>query len=219
MAPLTPWLIFCGLHWTFSDLFLHISLVVKHLIVMSALLSADEPVCNKKKNTLAHKQTLVPMAEPLWDCSIEESGMLGERALLVLVANDARATCCQEGKSPWRSTEQRDNRVRHNKGEINQWGCCGCVGFQSIMSYFIPQTAGVPLKGICGLLCSKYPGLSVPMCFTSTNIHFVTHKTISGRCYGLWLGLFFCSPFLQIAFNYHQCVNVCVSMGGWLCIV
>lgn len=158
--------------------------------------------CLQKNPTLAQKQTLVPMAEPLWDCSIGESGMLGEWALPVLVANDARATCCQEGQSPC-STEQRDNSVRHNKGEINQWGCCGCVGFQSIMSYFIPQTAGVLLKGICGPLCSKYPGLSVPMCFASTNIHFVTHKTISGRCYGLWLRLFFCTPFLQIAFHYH----------------
>lgn len=67
------------------------------------------------------------------------------------------------------SIEQGDIRVTHH----SQWRYCGSIGLHPIMA-FIPQTAGVLLKGVRGLLPwklrgkSKYEGFMCVNVFTSS---------------------------------------------------
>lgn len=86
----------------------------------------------------------------------------------------------------------------------SQWRCCGCIGFHFIMA-FIPQTAGVLLKGVRGLLLwklrgkSKYAGSCVRMCFTSSAFH-IERSPICATC--------------QLK-NQEVCLLCCMEMNWW----
>lgn len=101
---------------------------VKHLIVVSVLLSGEGSRWNKKDNLLTRMQILVLRAEPLLGCSIDESGMLGERALPVCwlqtmpepQVRRARATDTPQSKEIawWGIT-----KVRYSKSVRVLWLC------------------------------------------------------------------------------------------------
>lgn len=140
---------------------------------------------------------------------------IGQCALPVLAPNDARATG-QESQSPWGSTEQRDNRGTTGRQitEASQLRHCGSVGFPPIMA-FIPQTAGVLLKGVRGLLPWKLRGKSKYVGFLCGNLFYFLYLIVlfilwkifemnwyyGGRHDGLWLRQF-CSTFVwQMIFS------------------
>ena len=134
------------------------------------------------------------------------------------------------GGSPRGSIEQGDIRVTHH----SQRRYCGSIGLHPIMA-FIPQTAGVLLKGVRGLLPwklrgkSKYAGscvfvftssiwLSSSLCDTLQSRHpdvFALRWTAPWwQSDGLWSRRFRRTFVCQILFYYQVELSHCLSRLG-----